>query len=308
VNASFLQRALAGGALLALVAVAGVTASTFSPDQVQDCKSDATCQTIKQTGSGQALVASAVANNGSVGTTANPSSQTGQRYSGIWGEDISSDGGQLNVGVSGSSVNGVGMYAQSNHWVGLEVRGGSPGTTQQGIRTTSGLMPAFAVTGGSHSAKQPAPPLIDGCASGGPVPCSDSAAVFKVANNGAITVAGCTGCGTEPTLTSSGRRVDAFAARSASPQMEDVGEGQLVAGRAFVRLDPAFAETLDRSHPYLVELTPEGPSRGLYVAERGPNGFSVRENPGGTSSLTFTYRIVAKPFDSAAQRLPADER
>jgi hypothetical protein len=102
------------------------------------------------------------------------------------------------------------------------------------------------------------------------------------------------------------RRVDAFAPRLATPTVEDVGEGQVSGGRGYVSIDPAFADTMDRSRPYLVMLTPEGPSRGLYVTGRTPSGFSVRENPGGASTLGFTYRIVAKPFDTAARRLPAD--
>jgi hypothetical protein len=311
VSTSFLQRALVGGSLIATIAVAGMTggsSATFSPDTVVSCKSDATCSTIEQTGTGQALVAQAAANNGSVGTTKNPSKTSARRYSGVWGLDISKDGGNLNVGVTGSSTNGSGMLATSANYVGLEVKGGNPGSggSPGADPTLTGSVPALAVTGGSHSAKQAPPPLIDGCSSGGPVPCTDSAAVFKVANNGAITVASCTGCASAPTRTSAGRRVDAFASRVTVPTIEDVGEGRVSEGRGYVRIDPAFAETMDRSQPYLVMLTPEGPSHGLYVAERSPSGFSVRENPGGASTLAFTYRIVAKPFDTAAQRLPVD--
>jgi len=104
VNTALSRRALVGGALIATLAAAGVTAgssATFSPAAVTNCQSDTTCSTIKQTGTGQALLAQAAANNGSVGTTANPSGSNGHRYSGVWGQDISTDGGSLNVGVTG---------------------------------------------------------------------------------------------------------------------------------------------------------------------------------------------------------------
>jgi hypothetical protein len=308
---TFLRRTFVTGALsatLAGAAVTGASTETFSPASVIDCNSDVTCSTVDQAGSGQAFEAQAARNNGSVGTTSNPSASNGNRFSGVWGRDLSSDGGSQNVGVTGSSTTGTGVRANSSHFVGLEVQGGNTAgnSANRARRQTSVTVPAFAVTGGSHSVKQAPPPLIDGCASGGPVPCNDSAADFRVANNGAITVASCTGCSVALTRTSSGRTVDAFTARVTTPTVEDIGEGHVTAGRGYVPIDPAFAETMDRTRPYLVTLTPEGPSRGLYVADRTPGGFAVRENPGGAATLAFTYRIVAKPFDSAAQRLPAD--
>jgi hypothetical protein len=44
-------------------------------------------------------------------------------------------------------------------------------------------------------------------------------------------------------------------------------------------------------------LTPEGDSRGLYIRKRSASGFEVREQQGGRSSLTFSYRVVARRFD-----------
>jgi len=122
--------------------------------------------------------------------------------------------------------------------------------------------------------------------------------------SGTLTVsAGCTGCSAHVTRTSAGTSVMAYSPRAAAPTMEDVGEGQLQSGQAFVRLDSAFAATIDKARPYLVFLTPEGDSRGLYVVQKSAAGFTVRENQGGRSSVAFQYRIVAKPYDSNAGRL-----
>ena len=86
--------------------------------------------------------------------------------------------------------------------------------------------------------------------------------------------------------------------------MEDFGEAQLSGGAAFVRLDPSFANVIDATKAYLVFITPYAETKGLYVAMRSPGGFEVREIAGGKSNAQFGYRIVAKPFGSAAQRLP----
>jgi hypothetical protein len=43
-----------------------------------------------------------------------------------------------------------------------------------------------------------------------------------------------------------------------------------------------------------VFLTPNGDSEGLYVAGKTATGFEVREQGGGTSNISFDYRIVAK--------------
>ena len=51
-------------------------------------------------------------------------------------------------------------------------------------------------------------------------------------------------------------------------------------------------------------ITPEGDTRGLFVAARTPGAFSVRETMGGRSSIAFGYRIVAHPFGVNEPRLP----
>jgi len=88
------------------------------------------------------------------------------------------------------------------------------------------------------------------------------------------------------------------------PTIEDTGEATLVNGRADVALDPKFANVVDASSPYIVTITPEGDSRGLFVANRSASGFTVRESQGGHSSIAFAFRIVAKRFGVDAPRLP----
>jgi hypothetical protein len=86
--------------------------------------------------------------------------------------------------------------------------------------------------------------------------------------------------------------------------MEDTGEARLVDGRAYVRIDAALANVIDSGAEFSVFITPEGDSRGLYVTQKSPSGFAVRENQFGRSTLAFAYRIVAKPYADESSRLP----
>jgi hypothetical protein len=54
---------------------------------------------------------------------------------------------------------------------------------------------------------------------------------------------------------------------------------------------------------YHVFITPNGDSKGLYVTAKTATGFEVRESGGGTSSLSFDYRIVAKRAGYENQRM-----
>ncbi|MBV8489290.1 MAG: hypothetical protein JO199_02080 [Candidatus Eremiobacteraeota bacterium] len=106
-----------------------------------------------------------------------------------------------------------------------------------------------------------------------------------------------------------GRRAQqSYGVSAASPSIEDTGEAQLAAGSAYVRIRPDFANAIDPHQAYLVFLTPESDTRGLYVTQRSPGGFLVCEVMGGRSSAGFAYRIVAQPFGARAARLPFVER
>ncbi|MHB8645913.1 MAG: hypothetical protein ACYDAR_09025, partial [Thermomicrobiales bacterium] len=83
---------------------------------------------------------------------------------------------------------------------------------------------------------------------------------------------------------------------------EDFGKAKLVAGTAEVTLDPDFAAVV-HTDDYHVFLTTYGESAGLFIAHQTASGFTVQERARGTSSLTFSYRIVAKRKDITAPRL-----
>jgi hypothetical protein len=116
--------------------------------------------------------------------------------------------------------------------------------------------------------------------------------------NGSLTVSGAKSA-TVPHPDGSLRRL--YCVESPESWFEDFGKGTLVAGAACVTLDPDFVSVVENDD-YHVFLTPNGNSKGLYVDAQTPGSFEVREQEGGTSSLAFNYRVVARRKDIAGPR------
>lgn len=92
-----------------------------------------------------------------------------------------------------------------------------------------------------------------------------------------------------------------YSLESPESWFEDFGRARLSRGRARVKLDRAFASVV-RTGDYHIFLSAEGESRGLYVSRRRRDGFEVREQQRGTSTLQFSYRVVARRKDAVAPR------
>jgi hypothetical protein len=91
-----------------------------------------------------------------------------------------------------------------------------------------------------------------------------------------------------------------YCVESPESWFEDFGQAELTAGKATVMIDPDFACVICGS--YHVFLTPYGDSQGLFVHDRGSKSFEVHEQKGGTSNLTFSYRVIAPRKDIEGQR------
>ncbi len=70
------------------------------------------------------------------------------------------------------------------------------------------------------------------------------------------------------TTISYGKR-ELYAVESPENWFEDFGGAELIQGRAIVKLDPVFAETVSTEVEYHVFLTPKGDCQGLYCASIG---------------------------------------
>ena len=220
---------------------------------------------------------------GVFGQTLNPSLTTNKVEYGVIGNDASSDGGSLNSGVGGFSVNGDGVVGSSSKSTGVFAQG------QIAVLAEPSATGATLLLGLNSVAV--------------PVATLDTAGNLNIA--GILTTSGSCSVGCAPVESGPGRRIVSYVGNQSRPTMEDVGEAQLVRGEAFVRLDSSFANVIDEHSKYIVFLTPEGDTNGLYVAQRSPSGFLVREIHGGTASIGFAYRIVARPYGDSSPRLPS---
>ncbi|MFZ0284742.1 MAG: hypothetical protein WAL32_05885, partial [Terriglobales bacterium] len=90
------------------------------------------------------------------------------------------------------------------------------------------------------------------------------------------------------------RQVALYAVEAPENWFEDFGSGRLSHGEAVIPLEPTFAQTVNTKLEYHVFLTPNGDSRGLYVSAKTTTSFEVHEQGGGTSTISFDYRIVAR--------------
>jgi hypothetical protein len=116
------------------------------------------------------------------------------------------------------------------------------------------------------------------------------------------------GCADDETYvakSANGAKIRTYSPEQSTRTIEDLGEAQLVNGQGHVALEPTFASTIARDRSYLVFITPEGDSRGLYVTGKTLEGFTVRESSSGHSTLAFQYRIVAHPFGDSGARMAA---
>ncbi|MBK8657896.1 MAG: collagen-like protein [Bacteroidetes bacterium] len=94
-----------------------------------------------------------------------------------------------------------------------------------------------------------------------------------------------------------------------SPEIwfEDFGHGKLQNGKATIKLDDLFLETvvIDNNHPMVVTITPQGNCKGLYVVP-GTNSFEVKELRNGHSNVDFSFRITCKRRNYEDHRFGAD--
>jgi hypothetical protein len=104
----------------------------------------------------------------------------------------------------------------------------------------------------------------------------------------------CTGSKNAIVPVDGGARIVAMSAiESPVNWFEDAGAATLVHGVAVIVLDPTFIQTVNSTIDYKVFPVPNGDCKGLYVTNKTATSFEVRELGGGTSAVSFDYRIMA---------------
>ncbi len=319
-------------------AYAMFVATTSAVSAATTCNTVAACvfaqNTDSSVGSGKStgIEGTSKSGDGVVGYTYYKSTSAATGKAGVSGYDATTNTVGWNSGVYGTSAYGSGVQGKSAHGFGVTGQGGSESYGVVGVvgGSKSALFGAgiWALAGGGATdgldVQLTSPDTgsaisveVDTSPDGGGdvfdaqtcgIGCQN---VASIDNSGDLTLGGSLTQEGTPflrTRSASGRRVVAFGSRLTQPSVEDTGEAQLVRGEAYVKLEPAFAETIDRGAKYLVFVTPQGDSHGLYVSRLSSEGFAVFENDHGRSTLAFDYRIVAKPYDTKAMRLPEVDR
>jgi hypothetical protein len=261
----------------------------------QSLNNTALYATSATTGNAVYITATGTSNNGLFVSDTAPNAfavvggvSGGSGSSGLYGYDTSSDNNS--TGLYAYSINGEGAF------IGSTSAGASCSSSGCGVPTLQ--VENDLVT----SSATPDIIRASGYTSGGTFQ-----NVFDVRANGSALLRGSltqNDSSMVVTHTTAGREVASYGARSSVPTIEDFGEGYLYRGRGTVALDPTFGSTIDPSTPYLVFITPRGDNRGLYIESQTREGFTVRESQGGSSTLAFDYRIIARPYLENRSRLP----
>jgi len=175
----------------------------------------------------------------------------------VYGAGVWGDSGtQGFAGVLGTSDSGIAGYFINS--------GTGEGVTLRAYDTDSTGFPFYAATPGGGCS-------VDG---GGNLSCTGS-------KNAVVPIDG-------------GQRIVALSAiESPKNWFEDFGSMQLSNGVAVIAIEPEFSQTVNTEQNYHIYLTPNGDCKGLYISQKTPTSFEVRELGGGTSSVNFDYRIVA---------------
>jgi hypothetical protein len=266
-----------------------------------NCSSPGPCVAGRNAGTGYGMSASST-KHALKGTVTG-----GSGFAGVYGQDNSTDGGTADSGVTG----------ESNKYRGIDAAAfGQPaivGTSQTGTGVLAISTPCFGCSfAPALTAYAPNTSAATIVVQGGDsndtsgtaldAEHSDTTPAFVVDNAGNVHVYGqvYTGGGCSGGCARAGYAVP----RSSVPTMEDSGSARLANGQAIVRFDQAWKRTIDPSAGYVVFVSAEGETRGLYVTDRTPEGFAVHENTGGRSNLPFSYRVVATPYGAHLARLP----
>jgi len=275
-------------------------------------------------------------NSGVLGTSLNGSGVSGEAsfdssgnqfgQAGVNGFDLLNKAGGNNVGVYGQSYYSVAVFGLAINLPGTGVEGvglnGAPGMfgtaedtiSQPGVGTVGQATYGIGVEAASGGTDANPALLAFNYGGGDPIqayagnggPAGRHDLVMRLDKAGNVTLEGTltqNGSPMSVISTSTGGKVVTYASQQSVRTVEDIGEGQLVHGEAVISLERTFASAIDGRRSYLVFITPQGDSNGLYVTQKSVRGFIVREH-NGVSNIAFDYRIVAQPYGTLAQRMP----
>jgi hypothetical protein len=277
------------GAILGSI---GITSSSPAPTYFYSSATDAdTLQGIAGSSTGNA-----------VGVYGETDSSAGNAY-GVYGNAVASSGNPIGVyGGASSSSFGVGVFGQygtesttATNLISGNFTGGvwGDGSNISGYGVIGTVDDGFAGLFENNSPDGYETLFVEAL-DGASLPFYAAGPNDKYCEIDSVGDLGCTGTKNALVPIDGGKRTVAMSAIE-SPQnwFEDFGSALLAGGVAIVRLDPDFIQTIDTEMDYKVFPVPNGDCKGLFVTHKTPTSFEVRELGGGTSSVSFDYRITA---------------
>lgn len=102
------------------------------------------------------------------------------------------------------------------------------------------------------------------------------------------------------TSTNEDARIPTYVPTSASADIYLHGVSTLTNGTAVVKLDSKILNLID-VNSIVITVTPIGDSKGIYIAKQEKDGFTVRENSNGQSSVKFNWIAIATRKDFSTE-------
>jgi hypothetical protein len=248
----------------------------------------------------------------------NSSTTSDANAKGVWGQVSSAQGSAgyfANIAAAGTNT-GVGVSAYTSQSRGAAYYGRNQHNSGTGIMVAgNNVTPSYPLVGSGGAftgstigvAAFKDGDLADGAGAGYFIASTTSNVGVYVAYRSGVTnykiinVGGFGGSASTDVLGEEGLK-DArvmFAPEAPEIFLMDYGRGQLVNGKAHVKLDPIFAKNIivNDSFPLYVNIQLEGDCKGVYVTNKTNEGFDVIELQGGQSNVPFTYSITAHRRD-----------
>ena len=99
------------------------------------------------------------------------------------------------------------------------------------------------------------------------------------------------------------KKIVSYATTASRPEISSKGIAKLINGKGNVSFDKSFTELIDSSKPIIVTCTPMGETKGVFLAEVTSNGFKIKENQNGDSSVSFSWIAIGEKDISKKEKL-----
>ncbi|HNP33516.1 MAG TPA: hypothetical protein PKN96_09510 [Flavobacterium sp.] len=101
-------------------------------------------------------------------------------------------------------------------------------------------------------------------------------------------------------------KVVSYASTALQPEINSKGIAKLTNGQANVAFEKSFSQLVDKTKPIIVTCTPMGETKGVFLAEVTSEGFKIKENQNGNSSVSFSWIAIGEKTVSQNQELSSE--